>query len=752
MKAVFLALSLLVSSSSKLFCEKPPNLSDVAFEERAFGNDQVALSPNGDYFCYSLLDPSEITEDVWRFEPGKTPRLFMGSHLYLQRLGEETELELVPGCNSWGPAISPDGSRVAFFSNAGGEVHPWVYEIASGRSYQVGDFLGAFLWNGFSPQWDSSGKYLYFSIPTHLPTSPQIPSQSESSAILSLSTDTEGQQTELSMQGIKSLWNGRLAKIEVSSGQLEYLTSDESSCSAIAMKEAYSGRYVASLGFSDKHPGSTTESLVDLTILDREQGKRFPIDQEIPISFGQELCSWHPTKNLFAYQKRGKLSLCTFSEDEGSYTKSEYTPEHGEHFFGSPFLLPKGSNYLISGINPKKQQYHDRPSAISFIHLEGGKNQTLSWEGTKMFREAVWDDVGHCLIVLLTNTYSNDAEIISYCPSEESLHSVWSGQAHIEKLQCRDGKLLAQMESLITPPDLYIWKEERGEWESMTKINPSLSQIAAPTLETFETLVPLQDGNFKTVKTAIILPAGAKKGDKLPGIVHIYPGANLSLGGSMRFCGGEIGTIPNYLFLERGYAIILPDYPQEFKKEGGHPIDTMVDALLPQIYHASELGYVDLQRVGIMGQSYGGYGTAAVISRTHLFRAAVAVSGIYDLPGSWGYIDEKTKSFTSRYWTEQGQGQMGSHPWQEFLRYTRNSPYYLADNITTPLLLVHGKNDTTCEVQEAEKMFTALMRLDKKAKLLVYPGGHVISSWPPKEAREASSEILDYFDKYLSKD
>ena len=92
---------------------------------------------------------------------------------------------------------------------------------------------------------------------------------------------------------------------------------------------------------------------------------------------------------------------------------------------------------------------------------------------------------------------------------------------------------------------------------------------------------------------------------------------------------------------------------------------------------------------------------------------------------------------------------MGVSPWEGFLRYIDSSPYYLAENITTPLLLVHGSKDQTCFVQEAQKMFTALMRLNKQARLLVYPGGHRLHDWSKEEARDAAQHIVEHFDRYV---
>lgn len=63
---------------------------------------------------------------------------------------------------------------------------------------------------------------------------------------------------------------------------------------------------------------------------------------------------------------------------------------------------------------------------------------------------------------------------------------------------------------------------------------------------------------------------------------------------------------------------------------------------------------------------------------------------------------------------------MRQHSWDNWMRYFNNSPYWLADKIHTPFLMVHGEKDETCHVQEAKKMFTALKRLEREVQLAIY--------------------------------
>jgi dipeptidyl aminopeptidase/acylaminoacyl peptidase len=261
-----------------------------------------------------------------------------------------------------------------------------------------------------------------------------------------------------------------------------------------------------------------------------------------------------------------------------------------------------------------------------------------------------------------------------------------------------------------------------------------------------EGIVPLHNGELTQARTAVLLPPGAKRGDRLPALVMVYPGSNNSRRAS-RFGGGSSVSAPTLLFTSRGYVVVLPHLVLGPNREAGHPAREMVDILLPQVYRAAELGYIDLERMAVMGQSFGGYGTAAILTRTNIFRAGIAVSGIYDLAGTYGHFGTGGTSFWIG-WAEGGQARMGNHPWADLRRYIDNSPYYQADKIHTPLLLVHGDEDMA--YHDAEKLFTALRRMERDAQLAVYGGqGHVISEWTKPNAMDACERMMDFLERHL---
>jgi dipeptidyl aminopeptidase/acylaminoacyl peptidase len=267
-------------------------------------------------------------------------------------------------------------------------------------------------------------------------------------------------------------------------------------------------------------------------------------------------------------------------------------------------------------------------------------------------------------------------------------------------------------------------------------------------MEMFASTNPGYDGRLQSVQSAMFFPPGHKPGTPVPTIVYFYSGSRVGAS-AQDYGGGAPNSIPVQVFATRGYGVLLVDVPLGPQGKGGNPIQEMGDAILAQIYRSAALGHTDTSRVAIMGQSYGGYSTAAMITQTNLFRAAIALDGLYDLAGDYGRMGPGGGTFNF-VWSETGQGRMGTHPWADLRRYLANSPYYQADKVHTPFLLIHGKKDETCPVEGAEKMFDALKRLDRTAELAIYDGeGHVPGDWSLLNAVDATQRMVDWYAKYL---
>jgi dipeptidyl aminopeptidase/acylaminoacyl peptidase len=134
--------------------------------------------------------------------------------------------------------------------------------------------------------------------------------------------------------------------------------------------------------------------------------------------------------------------------------------------------------------------------------------------------------------------------------------------------------LVGTFEDLRTPPDLYRFGADGATHKRLSVIEPRLAARVGPA-ESFHTVVPGPDGKRRTVRTAVLLPPGKKRGDRLPAIVTVYGGDDLAAL-QARYGGGTVSTIPALVFTTRGYAVLLVDAALGPEGKPGHPAGAVI--------------------------------------------------------------------------------------------------------------------------------------------------------------------------------
>jgi dipeptidyl aminopeptidase/acylaminoacyl peptidase len=207
------------------------------------------------------------------------------------------------------------------------------------------------------------------------------------------------------------------------------------------------------------------------------------------------------------------------------------------------------------------------------------------------------------------------------------------------------------------------------------------------------------------------------------------------------------------LLAARGYIVLMPSMPLKDVGEASDPYTELTKGVLPAVDQAIASGYADPKRLGLMGQSYGGYSTYGLVTQTNRFQAAIALAGFSDLISIYGtfiaqlrYESSPQEVFFQESIAETGQNRMGNPPWKDLGRYLRNSPIFYADRVETPLLIVQGDLDGE-PIQQGEEFFTALYRQGKRARFVRYWGEeHFLDS--PANIRDFWHRAYAWFDEF----
>ena len=152
--------------------------------------------------------------------------------------------------------------------------------------------------------------------------------------------------------------------------------------------------------------------------------------------------------------------------------------------------------------------------------------------------------------------------------------------------------------------------------------------------------------------------------------------------------------------------------------------------------------FVDPERLGVIGGSYGGYMTSWIVGHTNRFKAAVSERAVNNLVSMFGSSD--------LFWVFERQ--FGGPLWENVDAYLEKSPSTYAKNIETPVLVLHSEQDLRCNIEQGEHLFTLLRLLGKEVELLRFPSeSHELTRGGSPLHRVTRFEaVLEWFGRYLS--
>lgn len=280
-----------------------------------------------------------------------------------------------------------------------------------------------------------------------------------------------------------------------------------------------------------------------------------------------------------------------------------------------------------------------------------------------------------------------------------------------------NGTFLFDAENPMHPDEVYIKKRRDREIKRVTNSNPWLDDLELGRQEvvTFTT----QDG--MDIEGLLIYPVGYEEGERYPliNVIHGGPEAHYDNGWLTAYSmAGQVAS-------GDGFAVFYPNYRGstgrglEFAMSSqGDLAGAEFDDIVEGVDHLIELGIVDRDKVGVTGGSYGGYATAWMSTRySDRFAAGVMFVGISNNLSKWGTSDipEELYLVHSR-----------KRLWDDYQGYLERSPIYYVEQAETPLLIMHGKEDTRVDPGQSYELYRHIKtRTDTPVRLVLYPGeGH----------------------------
>ncbi|MDE2980284.1 MAG: prolyl oligopeptidase family serine peptidase [Gemmatimonadota bacterium] len=266
------------------------------------------------------------------------------------------------------------------------------------------------------------------------------------------------------------------------------------------------------------------------------------------------------------------------------------------------------------------------------------------------------------------------------------------------------GTIVYTMSDGDRPDEIHAARGDLSASRQLTASNPQLDGVALTRSELIEYLDV--DGN--TLYGILYYPANYEPGRTYPLVAEIYE----------QFFDNGFNENMN-LITAQGWFGFRPSV----RFEEGFPGEAWLKAVPNAINKIIERGLVDPDRVGVYGQSYGGYATNLLITQTDRFAAAANVSGKVNIIS---FLGDSPKITTRNYAAaEVGQDRIGATLWEQPHKYIEHSAVMFADRIETPLLMLSGEGDWNVPATNQREMYYALRRLGKEVVWVHYTaGGH----------------------------
>jgi dipeptidyl aminopeptidase/acylaminoacyl peptidase len=712
------------------------------------------LSPDGQWAAHTWSTDDTVPESM-SFTSKGVPMAEGNDRAQVSLTNTSTGEDILlgdPASFNWGAVWSPDGKRVAFYSDQGGEAGVWIWDKATGKSERFSGVVVRPFFGFEIVRWSSdSQRILCKIIPEGLTLTQanalipvtmsgrQFPivGPDEASVIVRKAGGKNAQAAkDDSPKKSGADWMNRsLADLAILDLRNRSVTRVARNVKPAWFDFSPDQKYAAYSSLTGFEP-NTQQGLFDFFLYDFSTGATRRIAESIRLGYGIE-ANWSPDSSQIAYISSGQLGagavvLISIPNGAARNLGSKEIPSlnNGEGEW-PPLWDASGQNVYGKGTDGKLWRIAVASGQETMVgEIPDYKITGIVSRNDR--RSAFFTDDGHAAWVVARQRDGTKAGIFRIDLASGKGTAVLNDEKSYGDIFNLDGNNATGAIAYTAKDqqhlaDLWVLDTATGKTRQVTHLNAGLERYELGSAR----IIDWYGMDGQKLRGSLLLPPGYQTGRRLPLVVWIYGG---SMGSNYVNSFGFWGDMPEFdmhVLATRGYAVLFPDAPLG----QGTPLRDLLKTVIPGVDAAIEQGYADPDRVAVMGQSYGSYCTLALISQTTRFKAAVITAAVLhpDLVADFIHTEG-----ASGYY-EQGQGNMHATPWDNRDRYLENSPVFSFDRIETPLLIGQGSADG--DLIPSDAMFAALQRLDKEVEYRVYESeGHVLM---------AKKDILDFWQRRL---
>ncbi len=644
---------------------------------------------------------------------------------------ENYDVEPLPhGSPVFSPKLSPDGGLILFVRSIvdvekdSYESHVWVVPSSGGEARQLtyGDGSDS------SPMWSPDGGTIYFS-------SDRTLGGVKKSRLWAM--PVAGGEARPVLEG--SVKDSRFSP---DGGRLLYLSRIEEPTET--PEEQVEGvMWITKLRYKMDGQGYYPYTRSHVFVADLETGAR---EQLTSGPFDASSPSWAPDGKVIAY---------VANPEEGDYSRvrdiyilplggEPRKVTKGDSIIHSVAWSPDGEQLLYTGRKPEDIVHPPYMNTdIWVMPVGGGEGVNL----TENFDRTV-GAYGSSI------DWVHPDHVFFRAPSHGSYHIFRLDMKTRDVKQVTEGNMTVSSFDMNRDATVFAFDASDASWPSEVYIcdgsgQRRLTRLNSEIMERWVISTPEEfwftAGDGVKVQGWIVKPHGYQPGVKYPMVLEIH-------GGPHGAYGFKLGTAEHefQLLAKNGYAVVYTNprdsigYGEEFAGVaegawGGRDFDDLMEAV---DYVLENYDYIDGERLGVAGGSFGGFMTNWTVGHTDRFKAAVTMRSVCNWYSQVGYSDVS--------WGYSGIGRY-REPFEIPEKYLKHSPITYAERMTTPLLIIHSEFDHRCPLPEGEQLYYTLKRLKRDVEYVRFANNsHGLSRiGKPSHRTQRLRHILRWFDRYI---